>query len=312
LDQAHSSSETLLNFLCVQEGIKLEKEYLDKVKAHFLLEPNYFDFRANAAGVREQLNQQVAKKTQNVIPEFLSARQVNGATRLLIANTFLFDGPWRHAFEKNATKKGTFYTLEGVQKEVPFMFLSNKRVNYFENEKYQVLELPYQDSNFGFLIILPKEKKGILELDREMNYPTYLNLSTIKKSQEEAISFEEIAQEQVFVPQDIDLYLPRFSFAEQWDMKSILEENGVRQIFTREANLSAMLDNADLMVDAFVHETHIEVNEWGTRASAKTTVSMVEKSIPQTKLVRADHPFFFVIRDHQNGAILFMGRVMQP
>ena len=30
------------------------------------------------------------------------------------------------------------------------------------------------------------------------------------------------------------------------------------------------------------------------------------------KTFRADHPFFFVLRDNQTGSILFMGRLVQP
>jgi serpin B len=36
---------------------------------------------------------------------------------------------------------------------------------------------------------------------------------------------------------------------------------------------------------------------------------MIEPPIP---VFRADHPFLFLIRDTQSGAILFLGRVMKP
>ena len=32
----------------------------------------------------------------------------------------------------------------------------------------------------------------------------------------------------------------------------------------------------------------------------------------KTKVLRLDHPFMFVIRDTKTGAILFMGRVLDP
>ncbi len=50
--------------------------------------------------------------------------------------------------------------------------------------------------------------------------------------------------------------------------------------------------------------------EEGTEAAASTAVVM--KKGPAPKQFRADHPFIFLIRENQSGAILFMGRVANP
>ncbi|MBO3832147.1 MAG: hypothetical protein FGF51_02000 [Candidatus Brockarchaeota archaeon] len=35
-------------------------------------------------------------------------------------------------------------------------------------------------------------------------------------------------------------------------------------------------------------------------------------AIPETKVFRADHPFIFMIREMETGAILFMGKISNP
>jgi serpin B len=57
------------------------------------------------------------------------------------------------------------------------------------------------------------------------------------------------------------------------------------------------------------------VNEEGTEAAAATGVIINMKTSlggDETPTFRADHPFMFLIIDNDTGAILFMGRVMDP
>ena len=64
-----------------------------------------------------------------------------------------------------------------------------------------------------------------------------------------------------------------------------------------------------------VHKAFVNVDEEGTEAAAATAVVMELTAMPMPEQIpefRADHPFVFLIRDRQTGAILFMGRVTEP
>ena len=52
--------------------------------------------------------------------------------------------------------------------------------------------------------------------------------------------------------------------------------------------------------------------EAGTEAAASTAVIMERLSAPPPGTFRADHPFLFLIRDNRTGAVLFVGRVVNP
>ena len=54
----------------------------------------------------------------------------------------------------------------------------------------------------------------------------------------------------------------------------------------------------------------VKTDENGTEAAAATAVTMGTTSIPT--YVELDRPFVFAIRDVATGALLFLGRVVDP
>ena len=79
------------------------------------------------------------------------------------------------------------------------------------------------------------------------------------------------------------------------------------------ADFSGMTGTRDLAISAVVHKAFVEVEEKGTEAAAATAVVMSRGVVVDPPTVfRADHPFFFLIRDLRNGSILFLGRLVRP
>ncbi len=76
------------------------------------------------------------------------------------------------------------------------------------------------------------------------------------------------------------------------------------------ADFSGMTGNRALRIEEVVHKAYVAVDEDGTEAAAAT--------FPLVQFVRAPmrvvvaHPFVFLIRDIETGAILFVGRVVDP
>jgi len=79
------------------------------------------------------------------------------------------------------------------------------------------------------------------------------------------------------------------------------------------ADFSGMTGTKDLFISAVVHKAFVDVNEEGTEAAAATAVvaRMTAVAEPPPEF-RADHPFLFLIRDTKTGAILFLGRILDP
>lgn len=83
--------------------------------------------------------------------------------------------------------------------------------------------------------------------------------------------------------------------------------------FSTAADFSGISDEADLRLSDIVHQSTINIYEEGTEAVAASGALMELKSIkPEAKQFRADHPFVFLLRDQLTGAIMFLGRLVEP
>ena len=98
----------------------------------------------------------------------------------------------------------------------------------------------------------------------------------------------------------------------------MLKAMGITDAFdAATADFSGMTTQDKLHIGMVVHQANIDVDERGTEAAAATAVGMdtggCTGPVPVTdRTLRLDRPFMFLVRDLQTGAILFMGRVLDP
>jgi len=71
-----------------------------------------------------------------------------------------------------------------------------------------------------------------------------------------------------------------------------------------------MDSSTNLYISDVIHKAFVEVNESGTEAVAVNLAMAKMKGMPERFVV--DHPFIFLIRDNGSGAILFLGRIVDP
>ncbi len=112
--------------------------------------------------------------------------------------------------------------------------------------------------------------------------------------------------------------MPLFRFESSLSLPSILSEMGMPDAFDgRVADFSGITDppSNGLSISGAYHRATIEVNDIGTEASAATVIVMMEVSaevaMDPVHLI-VDRPFMFAIVERETGAVLFMGRVLNP
>ena len=107
--------------------------------------------------------------------------------------------------------------------------------------------------------------------------------------------------------------MPQFEFDSDFSLKNTLAGMGMPVAFSGGADFSGMTGSPDLFIDEVLHKAFVSVDEAGTEAAAATAVIMKETAMPDQPVeVTMDHPFIFLIRDIDTGAILFVGRVLNP
>jgi serpin B len=283
------------NSLWPQEGYPFLEEYLVLVKKYYGVVITPLDYQRAAEKARKIINQWVEEKTKDKIKNIIPPGVLDALTRLVLVNAIYFKGNWANPFDEKWTKDDTFYLLSGRTIRTPLM--AQKRLfAYGEEEFLQVLELPYEGKGLSMIVLLPEEKDGLPQLEKQL---TAGNLrmwtSRLRK-------------------QKVKVFLPRFKMTSQFSLSKTLAAMGMRDAFNpNKADFSGMDGRLNwLYIGAVIHKAFVDVNEEGTEAAAATAVVMRIKMAPQPPTFRADHPFIFLIRENSTGSILFLGRVMDP
>ena len=284
------------NSLWPQAGYPLLTSYLALVKTYYGVAITPLDYVSNRETARRTINAWVEEQTRNRIKDLIQPGMLDPSTRLVLANAIYFKGNWALAFKKEATKDAPFYRLAGEAVQAPTM-AQKEQFGYADRGDLQVLDLPYAGKELSMLVLLPKKRDGLPDLERQLS-PENLTRWT-----------EGLAR------QEVEVFLPRFRMTSRLDLGKTLASMGMADAFDRgRADFSGMDGKPGrLYIGAVVHKAFVDVSEEGTEAAAATGVGMTMAALPaRIPVFRADHPFFFLIRHNPTGSILFMGRVLDP
>jgi serpin B len=112
-------------------------------------------------------------------------------------------------------------------------------------------------------------------------------------------------------PARVQLTLPKFKFEYGKRLDDALAGMGMGVAFDPlRADFDRLGDRDDIYISRVDQKAFIDVHELGTEAAAATSVGVGVTSLPPQ--ITLDHPFVFLIRERESGAILFMGRVGDP
>lgn len=113
--------------------------------------------------------------------------------------------------------------------------------------------------------------------------------------------------------EEVEVFLPRFTLEETYDMERVLQELGMTDAFEEaRADFRGMSSRRELYLSKVVHKSFVEVTEEGTEAAAATGAVVMMRSLSVVPRFCADRPFLFFIQHGNTGAILFCGRFCSP
>jgi len=291
------------NALWVQQDYQFSKDFFENVEKYYSGKAINLDFKKDPEGSRITINNWVENQTNDKIQNLIPQGIIQPMTKLVLTNAVYFKGEWIKQFNKNDTKEEDFRTSNSGIIKAQMMRRTDKEAifNYAENSDLQMLEMPYSGDELSILLLLPKND-NLTKLEGILSTK---NISDWKKDLRR---------------QRVDVYIPKFKFETKYFMADDLKAIGMPLAFSDSADFSGMTATGkrDLKIDEAIHQAFVEVNEEGTEAAAATAVIMVVGSAagpaeePEIPVFRADHPFIFLIQQKSTGAILFIGRVVNP
>jgi serpin B len=252
------------------------------------------DFR-HLDAAKAEINTWVKDQTKGKITEIIPS-DYQHATSMALVNALDFDTPWKERFTLKLTQPAPFFIARGKAKVVPLMFKQHE-MRYAHKAGFQMAALPYDGGAFQFVMILPDAVDGLAAVEKQLD--------------------ASILQECISMPpKEVRLSLPRFKMEGPIrSMKDLLSKLGMAIAFGGGADFTGITKQGAEIAEVF-HRTSITLDEDGTAASAASATMMffrngVPKEIPH-EVVKADHPFLFLIQEVQTGACLFVGRMTDP
>ncbi|HZP94758.1 MAG TPA: serpin family protein [Candidatus Limnocylindria bacterium] len=283
------------NQLFVQRDLELAKAYLDQLAAYYGTGVGVVDYIAAREDARKTINAWVSDRTKTRIPELVPQGVLDDLTRLVLVNAIYLKARWEVPFEKSFTKAAPFHRLDGSDAQAELMRLGTMpNLPYARGTRFQAVSLPYLG---GLSMVLVVPDAG--------------SFAAVQSSLGDASTLRgmlDLPSRKI-----VRLSMPKFQLRSSAMLKGTLSKLGMPLAFTENADFSAMAPREKLLLQEVAHQAFVAVDEDGTEAAAATAVIAGATSAPSNVVeLTIDRPFVFAIRDDETGAILFMGRVVDP
>nr|ACT36277.1 antitrypsin isoform 2 [Bombyx mori]ACT36279.1 antitrypsin isoform 4 [Bombyx mori] len=280
----------MANKVYVHDGGKLDENFAVVSRDVFNSDVQNIDFSKNTVAAKS-INDWVEENTNNRIKDLVNPDSLSSATAAVLVNAIYFKGAWSSKFDERLTSDRDFYVSKDKTIKVPMMY---KRGDYKYGESAalnaQLIEIPYKGDQSSLIVVLPKDKDGITQLQEALKDP-----KTLETAQQSMYSTE------------VDLYLPKFKIETETNLKDVLSNMNVNKIFNNDAQITRLLKGESLSVSEAIQKAFIEINEEGAEAAAANAFAVVFMSaaVSQPLVFKANHPFVFFLKG--DGVTLFNG-----
>ncbi|XP_077105698.1 alpha-1-antitrypsin-like [Ranitomeya variabilis] len=274
--------------LFIDSKLDLLNKFLDDAQKFYQSEAISTDFHKVQEAL-EQINSYVEKKTNGKIKDVLD--NLDPMTVMMITSTIFFKGSWEHAFNVDHTREEDFHVDENTVVKVPMMSRQGEYLTgYIPEIGCTVVDVPYK-GNTTAVFVLPDIGK-FHEVEKALE-----NLS-------------EEAWIKAMKSREIILSIPKFSMSGEFDLKNVLEQLGMTEVFSDHADLSGITGDSSLKLSKAVHKAMLQVDEEGTEAAAATAIGITKLSHPPR--IKFNRPFFFSIYNKDISNDILSGRMMNP
>ena len=277
------------NRLFPDDSFSMLPEFLDVAAAQYGAVVQPVDTADGAAAARA-INRWVSGRTRGLIPTIVNAGAVQDQ-RLVLVNTVYLKADWVEPFLAGRTEDGQFTTGDSRSVTVPFMSDREPTSRRFvQLEGADAVELPYKGGQLAMWLIVPHDAAGLPAVEEALDAEAVTGLHS--SAQEGLVDVTMPKWEQTLPPADLFEWL-------------------CPQGFCAGAGFDGIAPG--IFITAALHGAKVIVDEKGTEAAAVTAGVFAESGPPPADLtIVADRPFLWAIVHQDTGALLFVGRLVDP
>jgi serpin B len=276
------------NSLWLSPSLPMRAGFMSALASYFNTGVWRVDFADPSAS--DAINKWTSQQTHGRITKLFD--RLDPATRAVLANAVYFKAAWAQPFDAHDTQPGPFTSTDGTQSTASFMS-QTATMQLATTNDYQAVQLPYKGDRFAALAIMPT-RGSLDQFVRGLDAKSLGDVTAALHSD------------------TVQLRMPKFTTTSTLDLNAALEAMGMSDAFSGSADFSA-LSSVPLQVSQVVQRVYLKVAEKGTEAAAVTGIGMTDSAARASgSILTLDHPFLFLIRDTQTGAILFAAEVQDP
>lgn len=265
----------------------IKESYIEDMDSIFNAHVEALDFTDSKT--IDIINSWSKKQTNGLIPNIVDKLSSVNKVAILL-NSLYFKGIWSY-FPKKNTYDDKFRNQFDRNESVKMMKSDECTLNGFITDEELMVEFDYGGQAFQMQVIMPK-KADINTYIQNLNGEKYATMLSYMMNSSSEVSF------------------PKFKNTYSYDLSEPLKQMGITKAFN-DASLGKITTIEGLYIDKVIQNATIEVNEEGSVASATTRVDgdllISPGHLPKQFII--DHPFIYLIRERQTGAILFIGKV---
>lgn len=283
----------IANAIFYADGFSVKPDFLNINKTIYDAEVEKLNFGSPASV--DKINDWVTEKTHDKITKIIE--QLNPLDRMVLLNAIYFNGIWTNKFDEKGTHLLNFTKTNGTNLEVPMM-KKEEKLDYSSNSLFNAIKMPYGNGQYNMIVMLPvngKNSQNVIDALSVTNWKSWME------------SFE--------TKDPVVVTMPRFKFAFETKLKTVLAEMGMVKAFQPNIADFSKISDEDLYISSAIHKSFIDVNENGTEAAAVTSITFSTTSAgnePPKTYFTVDKPFVFAITEKDTDAILFIGVVNHP
>ena len=271
----------------IDNKFKLKNEYTAKNRNDFKAEIRNHILASDMT--KNNINLWCSQNTRGSIKNILS-QPLSSDAKIALFNIVCFNGTWNNVFEEDVTRPMDFQNADGTKSKV-MMMQQEEHYQVYEGDKMDLLRIPYLKGNFYMEIYLPHKGENLEDCMR--NFSKKQDTQMRKRTSDQKVALD----------------MPRLDLKCENNFIESLKAMEMTDAFSSEADFSGIADNSPSVSD-IRQIINLKFAEKGTDAvpTSRKPFNSEEMTV-KPFFFTMNRPFFFTIREHKSGTILFMGKV---
>lgn len=276
------------------EGIEYNSDlWMDQSSAvyeSFLSKSKFYDFGVKGIEMRkgnavDAINDYISTQMGNDKSSSINKEEIELA-KPLVTSSMIFKGEWKDRFNVDTSETNMFANADG-SKTVCKMIYKVRGKGWSRFENFDMVEIPYKDTNYSMYVLLPHEESNMSKSLNELNKKSLVNCMDVVSDSLRSFHGEYFSQRDTTTSYGtytvvdtllsdtvFSIRIPKFKIRSTTALNPTNGRGTASAKLLYQTNLPKVSPNGFKLSNVF-QSCYLEVNEKGTTATSTDSVKVV-------------------------------------